>query len=131
MNILQRVGDTRAAIDKQAMIAMSPSAMIDKLKAIPILHLHGGRDDITAKEDSQQFVDDMLAVNPRYTFVGMPQAGHGLYPHRSQYYALAENFLGKCLDVPMQEITKAEATSMVDFEFKGGVVDHGAAPKAP
>ena len=73
----------------------------------------------------------MLAVNPRYTFVGMPQAGHGLYPHRIQYYALAENFLGKCLDVPMQEITKAEAASMVDFEFKGGVVDHGAAPKAP
>ncbi len=61
-DILQRVGDTRIETDKQAMIAMSPSAMIDKLKEIPVLHLHGGRDTVTHREDNQQFITDMLAA---------------------------------------------------------------------
>lgn len=118
-DLLQRIGDSRIAADKEAMTRMSPSAQIDQLKAIPVLHFHGGRDDITYLEDSQQFSSDMQAANPRYTFVGMPEASHGLFPGRDQYYALSEAFLGKCLGVEVQPITPKEAEPFSGYQIKG------------
>lgn len=117
-DILQRVGDTRVTADKEAMIRMSPSSHIDALKAIPVLHLHGGRDDITYLDDNRQFADDMLAANPRYTFVEMPESGHGLYPARMPFYALSEAFLGKCLGVAVQPVTPQEAAPFADYRIK-------------
>jgi len=118
-DILQRVGDTRVAGEKEAMTRMSPSSHIDTLKAIPVLHLHGGKDDITYLDDNRQFASDMLAANPRYTFVEMPEAGHGLYPGRAQFYALSEAFLGKCLGVPVQPITVQEAAPLAGYRIEG------------
>ncbi len=118
-DLLVRIGDSRNAADKAAMTRMSPSAQIDQLKSIPLLHLQGGRDDITHPDDSAQFSADMLAANPRYTFVGMPQAGHSLLAARGAYYALAEAFLGRCLDVPVEAISADEAASMAGFQIKG------------
>jgi dipeptidyl aminopeptidase/acylaminoacyl peptidase len=118
-DILQRVGDTRNPADREAMTRMSASSNIDQLKSIPILHLHGDRDDITHQADSQQFTTDMLAANPRYTFVGMPDAGHGLFPGRDQYYALSEAFLGKCLGVAVQPITAQEAAPFSGYRILG------------
>ena len=118
-DILQRVGDTRIAADKDAMVRMSPSSHIDKLASIPVLHLHGGRDDITHLEDNRQFASAMTAANPRYTFVEMPDTGHGLYPGRTQFYALSEAFLGKCLGVPVQPITPQEAAPFSTYRIEG------------
>jgi dipeptidyl aminopeptidase/acylaminoacyl peptidase len=118
-DILQRVGDTRVASEKEAMMRMSPSSHIDTLKAIPVLHLHGGKDDITYLDDNRQFASDMLAANRRYTFVEIPEAGHGLYPGRAQFYALAEAFLGKCLGVPVQPITAQEAAPLSGYRIEG------------
>lgn len=118
-DILQRVGDTRVAAEKEAMIRMSPSSHVDTLKSIPVLHLHGGRDDITYLDDNQQFANEMLAANPRYTFVVMPETGHGLYPGRTQFYALSEAFLGKCLGVPVQPISAQEAAPFSGYRIEG------------
>jgi len=118
-DLLQRIGDSRIAADKEAMTRMSPSAQIDKLKSIPVLQFHGERDDITHPEDTRQFSSDMLAANPRYTFVGMPEAGHGLFPGRAQYYALSEAFLGKCLGVDVQPITPDEAAPLPTYQIMG------------
>jgi acetyl esterase/lipase len=118
-DILQRVGDTRIPADKAAMTAMSPSSNIGSLKSLPILHLHGDRDDITYADDNRQFASDILAANPRYTFVGMPDAGHGLFPGRDQYYALSEAFLGKCLGVTVQAVTEKEAAPFSSYRILG------------
>lgn len=118
-DILLRVGDTRVTADKEAMIGMSPSSHIDTLKAIPVLHLHGGRDDITYLDDNRQFADDMLTANPHYTFVEMPESGHGLYPARMPFYALSEAFLGKCLGVAVQPVTPQEAAPFAGYRIAG------------
>ncbi|HEY0062803.1 MAG TPA: prolyl oligopeptidase family serine peptidase [Telluria sp.] len=118
-DILQRVGDTRIAADKDAMTRMSPSSHVNTLKSMPLLHLHGARDDITYLDDNQAFADAMLAANPHYTFVGMPDAGHGLYPGRTQFYALAEAFLGKCLGVKTEPVSAQEAAPFSAYQIKG------------
>lgn len=118
-DILQRVGDPRIEADKAAMVAMSPSSYIDALKKLPLLHLHGARDDITYIDDNRQFADDMLAANPHYTFVELPDSGHGLFPGRAQFHALSEAFLGKCLGVPVQPITAREAAPLSGYRISG------------
>lgn len=98
-DILQRVGDSRIPEQLAAMQAMSPSSHVAQLASLPVLHFHGGRDDITFKDDNDGFVAAMLKANPRYTHVEMPSERHGLLGAHAQYREISEAFLGQCLGV--------------------------------
>ena len=120
-DILKRVGDSRIAHEKAAMSAMSPSSHVPELAKLPVLHFHGGRDDITFKEDSDDFVLAMLKANRAYTHVEMPNEGHGLLGARAQYREITEAFLGKCLGVATEPASDAARKAWMAYRITGDV----------
>ena len=120
-DILKRVGDARIAQQKAAMLAMSPSSHVPELAKLPVLHFHGGRDDTTVKDDSDEFVAEMLAANRNYTFVEMPDEGHGLLGARAQYREIAEAFLGQCLGVATEPVSVQSRAAWSAYRISGNL----------
>jgi hypothetical protein len=102
------------------MTGLSPLANLAKLDKLKLLHFQGGRDTTTYPEDNQQFVSDMSRVNPNYSFVALPNAGHGLTSARGPYRAITEQFLGECLGVPVEPMNPDELAAMSKLAITGG-----------
>lgn len=107
-DLLIRLGDTRIPDEKAALVTMSPSNNLAKLKNVMLLQLHGLRDMVTPAVGNEGFSEWMLANNSQYTLVTFPEDGHGLLASRGAYYAITEQFLAACLGVQGEPVHGAE-----------------------
>jgi dipeptidyl aminopeptidase/acylaminoacyl peptidase len=118
-DLIERVGDVRLPQTRADLLAISPVSHIEQLKKLTLLQLQGGRDKTTPATLNQAFVENMLATNPDFTYVLMEGEGHGLTGARADYYAMAEQFLGKCLDVSVEKLDVAARTRLLDLNIRG------------
>jgi dipeptidyl aminopeptidase/acylaminoacyl peptidase len=104
-DLIERLGDVRIPQVRADLLAQSPVSHIERLKKLPLLMLQGGRDKTTPSSLNQSFITNMLAADPDFTYILLEDEGHGLTGARADYYAMAEQFLGKCLSVPVEKLT--------------------------
>lgn len=109
-DLLHRLGDPRKSADREKLAAFSAVNQLAKLKNHAILYLHGARDDISPISAVEEFVQKMVQEDNKFVYAHFTNEGHG-FPSQSGrtiYHALAEQFLGPCLGVPVQPISKDE-----------------------
>lgn len=93
----ERIGDPGIAAQALDMQAGSPSSKTDRLRHLPVLHMHGAQDSIVSVAQARQFAAQMRAASPRYRYIEFPDEGHGLTGARKAYWAAAMPFLERCL----------------------------------
>lgn len=118
-DIITRVGDPRVPDQAAHIASISPLSRIGLLKAYPIMHFQGQKDNLVSAGTINDFVDRMLRVNPRYTFLSIPDESHGLLSSRELYRALTEQFLGECLAFPSDPLTAKETAYLEKLQPRG------------
>lgn len=107
-DLLGRIGDPRIPEERTRLFKMSPVSKMDNLKKATLLQFHGGGDALVRMEINADFSPELLKANTNYTFVYMPEAGHGLLEARKQYHAISELFLANCLNIPAESLVVTE-----------------------
>lgn len=99
-----RVGDYRTPEGRAFLASRSPLTFVDKIRK-PLLIAHGGNDPRVTAKESERIVNAMVAKNIPVTYLVFPDEGHGfLKPENSKaFYAVAEEFLSRCLGGKMLE----------------------------
>lgn len=118
-DLIERLGDAREPKARAELVAMSPASRTEQLKKLKLLQFHGGRDRTTPQSNNQAFIASLLTVNPHFSYVAMPNEGHGLLGARADYYAMAEQFLGQCIDVKVEPLDAADLAHIATFDIQG------------
>jgi dipeptidyl aminopeptidase/acylaminoacyl peptidase len=137
----RRMGDPRTPEGQAVLKAASPLFKADAIKR-PLLIGQGANDPRVNQREASQIVAAMKAKNIPVTYILFPDEGHGFARPENNiaFYAITEQFLGKCLDGRAEPYGKAFAGSSITApygaEFAPGLqaalADHspaaGAAP---
>lgn len=92
------VGNPNVPADRERMLAQSPISRIDAVRA-PLLVGQGGNDPRVTKPESDRIVAGLVQRNIPVTYLNFPDEGHGFNrpQNRMAFYAVAEQFLARCL----------------------------------
>ena len=92
------VGDPETSEGRALLTAASPLFKVDAI-ARPLLIGQGYNDPRVNRREAEQIVDAMKARNLSVTYVVFPDEGHGFARPENNiaFYAVAEQFLAKCL----------------------------------
>ncbi len=96
--LTSRMGDPATEEGKAILVAASPLTHADKIVK-PLLIGQGANDPRVKQAESDQIVTAMQAKNIPVTYVLFPDEGHGFArpENNKAFYAVAEQFLAKCL----------------------------------
>lgn len=85
---------TKNNLNKEFLNAISPINAVDKVK-IPLLLIHGERDDVVNIDQSEDFYDELKDANKEVKFVKLAEEGHYLLQEKSKVSILKalEKFL--------------------------------------
>ena len=94
----RRVGNPAKADEREHLLAHSPISRIDRIQR-PLLIAQGANDPRVTQKESDQVVAALVAKQIPVTYVLYADEGHGFArpENRISFYAITENFLGKCL----------------------------------
>ena len=94
----RRVGNPAKADEREHLLAHSPISRIDRIQR-PLLIAQGANDPRVTQKESDQVVAALVAKKIPVTYVLYGDEGHGFArpENRISFYAITENFLGKCL----------------------------------
>jgi dipeptidyl aminopeptidase/acylaminoacyl peptidase len=136
----RRMGDPRTAEGQAVLKAASPLFKADAIKR-PLLIGQGANDPRVNQREASQIVAAMKAKNIPVTYILFPDEGHGFARPENNiaFYAITEQFLGKCLGGRAEPYGKAFAgssiTSPYGAEFAPGLqaalADHSPSGIAP
>ncbi|WP_028100828.1 alpha/beta hydrolase family protein [Pseudoduganella violaceinigra] len=118
-DLIERAGDSRLPQERAALAAMSAVNHVEQLKSLPLLHMQGAKDTNTPAAGNAPFIQAMLEADPAYTYVEMPEEGHGLTGARADYLALTEQFLGRCLNVATEPLSGQERARVAGYRMLG------------
>lgn len=118
-DLIERLGDVRIPQVRADLLALSPVSHVERLKKLTLLQMQGGRDKITPPALNQSFISNMLAENPDFTYILFEDEGHGLTGARAEYYAIAEQFLGNCLSVPVEKTDRETRAKLLNLRIQG------------
>ncbi len=115
----KRVGDHRTEEGRAFLESRSPLRLADKISK-PLLIAQGANDPRVKQSESDQIVEAMHKKEIPVTYALYPDEGHGFArpENRLSFYAVAESFLGKCLDGKVQPIGN-------DFSGSSITIPHG------
>ncbi len=111
------VGDPTTEQGRALLKARSPINRVDAITK-PLLIGQGANDPRVKQAESDQIVDAMNAKNIPVTYALFPDEGHGFQkPENSlAFYAVAESFLGNCLQGRVQPIGAALKDSSIRIQ---------------
>jgi len=94
----KHVGDPRSEEGKKFLLTRSPITRVDSIKR-PLLIGQGANDPRVTRKESDQIVAAMNARKIPVTYAIYADEGHGFArpENRISFFAIAENFLGRCL----------------------------------
>ncbi len=102
----RRVGNPAKADEREHLLSRSPITRIDRIQR-PILIAQGANDPRVTQKESDQIVAALVAKKIPVTYVLYADEGHGFArpENRVSFYAITENFLGKCLGGRAEALT--------------------------
>ncbi len=94
----KRVGDPRTPEGKKSLLERSPITKVDQIQR-PLLIGQGANDPRVTRKESDTIVAAMKARKIPVTYAIYADEGHGFArpENRISFFAIADNFLGKCL----------------------------------
>jgi dipeptidyl aminopeptidase/acylaminoacyl peptidase len=95
----------------------SPLSFVSNIKK-PLLIGQGANDPRVKQAESDQIVAAMKANKIPGTYILYPDEGHGFAKpnNRMSFYAMAEEFMGNCMNMPYQEVGNAVKNSSAVVE---------------
>ena len=98
LEFYKRVGDPQT--EEEFLKSRSPFFHVDRIK-IPLLIAQGANDPRVNQKESEQIVEALKAKGIPHEYLLFPDEGHGFArpEHRLKFYAAAENFLAKHLEL--------------------------------
>jgi len=101
----KRMGDPNTPEGSKMLEERSPLSHVDKIKK-PLLIGQGANDPRVKQAESDQIVKAMQQKGIPVTYVLYPDEGHGFArpENKLSFFAVAETFLGQCLNGPIQPI---------------------------
>jgi dipeptidyl aminopeptidase/acylaminoacyl peptidase len=95
----------------------SPLSFVSNIKK-PLLIGQGANDPRVKQAESEQIVAAMKANKIPGTYILYPDEGHGFAKpnNRMSFYAMAEEFMGNCMNMPYQEVGNAAKNSSAVVE---------------
>jgi dipeptidyl aminopeptidase/acylaminoacyl peptidase len=114
------VGDGSTPEGVARMREQSPLFHVDRMRR-PLLVAQGANDPGTRRIQSDQMVAAMKAAGLPVTYLLFPDEGHGFVRPENNlaFYAVAEQFLGRCLGGRTQPLAVLSASSMQVLEGAG------------
>jgi dipeptidyl aminopeptidase/acylaminoacyl peptidase len=111
----KRVGDPRTPEGKKLLLERSPITKVDQIQR-PLLIGQGANDPRVTRKESDQIVAAMKARKIPVTYAIYADEGHGFArpENRISFYAIADNFIGKCL---------GGRTEPIGADLKGAAVE--------
>jgi dipeptidyl aminopeptidase/acylaminoacyl peptidase len=110
-------GDPNTEEGREFLKSRSPLTFVANIKK-PLLIGQGANDPRVMQAESDQIVAAMKANKIPGTYALYPDEGHGFAKpnNRMSFYAIAEEFLGNCLNMPYQEVGDAVKDSSAVIE---------------
>jgi dipeptidyl aminopeptidase/acylaminoacyl peptidase len=98
-------GNPETKEGKEILAKKSPLTYYDKITK-PLLIAQGANDPRVKQAESDQIVNKMVENSIPVTYLLYPNEGHGFArpENRASFYAVAEQFLGKCFNKPTEPI---------------------------
>ncbi len=107
-------GDPETEEGKAILAAKSPITYYDKITK-PLLIAHGANDPRVKQAESDQIANKMVEKSIPVTYLLYPNEGHGFArpENKASFYAVAEQFLGKCFNKSSEPVgTDLEGSSI-------------------
>jgi dipeptidyl aminopeptidase/acylaminoacyl peptidase len=110
-------GDPDTEQGREFLKSRSPLSFVSNIKK-PLLIGQGANDPRVKQAESDQIVAAMKANKIPGTYVLYPDEGHGFAKpnNRMSFYAIAEEFLGSCMNMPYQEVGNTVQNSSAVIE---------------
>ncbi len=116
-------GDPETKKGKEILAKKSPITYYDKITK-PLLIAQGANDPRVKQAESDQIVNKMVENSIPVTYLLYPNEGHGFArpENKASFYAVAEQFLGKCFNKPTEPIGNDLETSSVQVLHGADIV---------
>ncbi|MGE0829577.1 MAG: prolyl oligopeptidase family serine peptidase [Hyphomonadaceae bacterium] len=133
--LYERVGDPRDAAEAQRLRDQSPLFRAARMRG-PLLIAQGARDPRVPRADADQIAAALSVRGNQSVYLLYPDEAHGLSrtPNRLSFYAVAENFLARCLGGLAQPLSDrdfagASARTLAGIDYLPGLRERAPPPR--